>query len=192
MKGVVAMTVIETWFNQEIDEAVKVRTLCGDVFNQDSGGNLIGVRMYRNGFPVNLSGNCAGYCILANGATVPVVGAVSGNTAYIILPAAAYTVPGPINILIKLTDGTTVTTIAAVTSTVFSMGDPTVADPSQATIDAWSAQISATLAAIQNSSVLYSQSQSLSTAQKSQARSNIGANASVRLISGDDYKITIP
>jgi hypothetical protein len=120
-----------------------------------------------------------------------VIGTVSGNAAYIVIPAAAYTVPGPINIILKIVDNTNVTTIAAVVSYVYGAGG-TVTDPGQSTIDAWSAQITATLSALEASAVLYSQTQSLTTAQKQQARENIGAAASAVLISGDEYRIYIP
>jgi hypothetical protein len=45
---------------------------------------------------------------------------------------------------------------------------------------------------LEASAVLYSQTQSLTTAQKQQARENIGAAASAVLISGDEYRIYIP
>lgn len=185
------MAVIESWFDQDLKEAVKVRYLDGVVFDSDNKGNLVGVKVFSNGLPVNLSGGCTGYCILASGISVPVAGTVSENTAYIVLPDTAYSVPGPINIILKLVSGTTVTTLAAVVSTVYGTGS-VVADPSQSTIDAWTAQINATLAALEAGAVLYSESQSLTTAQKQQARSNIGADASAVLISGSDYKIIVP
>ena len=185
------MAVIESWFEQDLNEAVKVRYLDGVVFDADNKGNLVGVRIYRNGSPVNLSGSCNGYCITASGNSIPVIGTISGNTAYIVLPDTAYAVPGPINIILKVVDGTTVTTLAAIVSTVYGTGGVAV-DPSQATIDAWSAQISATLTALESGAVLYSESQSLTTGQKTQARNNIGANVSAVLISGDDYKLIVP
>ena len=182
---------VESWFNQDFKEAVKVRYLDGVVFSMDNRGNLIGVNMFNNGSPATLSGSCTGYCVLATGLTIPVAGTVTGNKAYIILPDSAYEVPGPINIILKLINGSDVTTIAAIVSTVFGIGD-TVADPSAETIAAWSAQISATLAALESGAVLYSESQSLTASQKTQARNNIGANTSAVQISDDDYRIVIP
>lgn len=182
---------VESWFEQDFKEAVKVRHLDGVVFSDDNKGNLIGVHMYRDGAPAALSGSCTGYVILATGQSIPVIGTVSGSNAYIVLPDSAYAVPGPVNIILKLVQGTDVTTILAVVSTVYGIGS-TAVDPSAGTIAAWSAQITATLTALQNGAVLYSQTQSLSAAQKAQARVNIGANASAVLISGDDYKIVYP
>lgn len=185
------MARIETWFNQDLKEAVKVRYLDGVVFSEDNKGNLVGVNVFSDGAAVNLSGSCTGYCVLASGSSIPVAGTVSSNKAYIVLPDTAYDVPGPINIILKLVSGTTITTLAAIVSTVFGVGSVTT-DPSQETIDAWSAQITATLTALENGAVLYSQSQSLTTSQKEQARTNIGADASAVNISGDDYKIIVP
>lgn len=185
------MARIETWFDQDLKEAVKVRYLDGVVFSEDNKGNVVGVNVFSDGQPVMLSGSVSGYCVLATGISIPVAGTISGNHAYIVLPATAYSVPGPINIIIKLVSGTDVTTIAAIVSTVFGVGSVTV-DPSADTIAAWSAQISATLAALEAGAVLYSESQSLTTAQKEQARSNIGANTTAVQVSGDDYRIVVP
>jgi hypothetical protein len=185
------MAVVESWFNQDLNEAVKVQHLNGVVFTDDNNGNLIGVKVFKDKVPVNLSGSCTGYCILADGLSIPVAGTVSNNTAYILLPDSAYIVPGPINIILKLTSGTTVTTLAAIVSTVIGVGS-SIGDPTQETIDAWTAQISATLAALEAGAVLYSETQSLSDTEKTRARNNIGANCSATLISGENYKITIP
>lgn len=182
---------VESWYNQDFREAVKVRHLDGIVFSDDNRGNLIGVHMYMDGAPAALSGSCTGYVILATGLSIPVAGTISGSDAYIVLPDSAYAVPGPINIILKLVQGTNITTILAVVSTVYGIGSTTV-DPSAETIAAWSAQITATLTALENGAVLYSQTQSLSAAQKAQARVNIGANATAVNISGDDYKIVFP
>lgn len=182
---------VESWFNQDFHEAVKVRHLDGVVFSDDNKGNLIGVHMFRDGESATLTGSCTGYAILAAGQSIPVAGTISGSDAYIVLPDAAYEVPGPINIILKLVQGTNITTILAVVSTVYGIGSSTV-DPSAETIAAWSAQITATLTALENGAVLYGESQSLTSSQKAQARSNIGADASAVLISGNDYRIIIP
>lgn len=185
------MAIIETWFDQDIKQPVCVRHLGGNVFNADNMGNRIGVRMFNNKTPVNLTGNVTAYCVLASGISVPVAGTVSGNSAYIDLPNAAYAVPGTINIIIKNVNGSTVTTIAAITSSVIGIGG-VVADPSAETIAAWTAQINATITALQNGAVRYDTTQSLSAAQKTQARGNIGANTSAVNIVNSDYKIVVP
>lgn len=185
------MARIETWFNQEIMEPVKVQYIDGNVFCDDNNGNLIGVKMFKNGSPLNLTGSIIAYCVLATGVSIPVAGTISANTAFVILPSSVYSVPGPINIIIKNINSSDITTIAAVVSSVIGVGD-IVGDPSQQTIDAWTAQINATITALQNGAVRYDTSQSLTTDQKLQARENIGANTSVVQISGEDYRIVIP
>lgn len=187
------MAVIETWFNQDLKRPVKVQYLNGCVFGSDNDANLIGVNVFSDGSPVVLSGSVTGYCILPTGQSVPVAGTIpeGTNKAYIILPDTAYSIPGIINIIIKIVDDTTVTTVAAVVVPVFGIGNAVV-DPSTATIEAWTAQITATLEALEAGAVMYSESQSLTTSQKSQARNNIGANTSATQISGNDYMIVIP
>jgi hypothetical protein len=185
------MARIETWFDQDLKKPVAVHNLCGNFFNADNKGNLIGVRVYDDGEPVTLTGNAIGYCILANGVSVPVTGSISGNKLWIEMPDTAYAVPGAINIILKNANGTDVATLAAVVSSVIGFGG-IIADPSQQTIDSWTAQINETISALQNGAVRYDTAQSLTAAQKTQARNNMGANTSAVLISGEDYKLVIP
>lgn len=185
------MARIETWFDQDLKKPVAVHNLCGNFFNADNKGNLVGVRVFDDGTPVNLTGNAVGYCILANGASVPVTGSISGNRLWIIMPDTAYAVPGTINIILKNTNITEATTLAAVVSSVVGIGG-VVADPTQQTIDAWTAQINATITALRNGVVRYDTEQSLTAAQKTQARNNMGANTLAVLVSGEDYRIVVP
>lgn len=185
------MARIETWFDQDLKKPVTVHNLCGNFFNADNKGNLIGVRVFDDGTPVNLTGNAVGYCILANGASVPVTGSISENRLWIIMPDTAYAVPGAINIILKNVNGTDIATLAAVVSSVIGIGG-VITDPSQQTIDAWTDQINSTISALQNGAVRYDTTQSLTAAQKTQARNNMGANTSAVLVSGDDYRIVVP
>lgn len=118
------MAVIETWLRQDLKGLVTVRPLQGQVFSLDNGGNLIGVKVTKDGKPVTLTGTVTGYCILSDGQTVNVSGSgksgiQNGNEAYIVLPQLVYSVPGQISIVIKLTKGTTTTTLAACTGYVY-------------------------------------------------------------------------
>lgn len=187
------MAQIEAWFNQDLKQPVKVNYLDGVLFNADNDGNLIGVNVFSDGEEVTLSGSVTGYCVLPSGVSVPVAGTIptGSNKAYIILPDTVYTVPGVVNIIIKIIDGTTITTVCAVIANMIGTGD-VITNPSTATVEAWSAQITATLEALEAGAVLYSESQSLTTSQKEQARNNIGASTSSVLISGDDYRIVVP
>ena len=185
------MAMIESWFDCDLEKAVNVKSLNGLVFSEDNKGNLIGVNVLRNGQPQSISGSVTGICILADGASVSVAGTISGNKAYIVLPETAYTVPGRIIIIIKLLDGGSTTTLAAINSTVFGTGG-TAPDPSSQTIASWTAMIQATLTAIQGNSVRYDTTQSLTTEQKNRAKTNIGAHVTATQISGDNYKIVFP
>ena len=185
------MATIEIWTKQEVKEPVKMTYPKGNLFEQDNLGNLVGVKVYDNGSPVSLSGSCIGYCIVSTGASIPVNGTVSGNTAYIMIPSSVYEVPGPVIIVIKNVNGSVVTTLAAICTTIVGTGG-TVTDPSASVIAEWTATINAAIATVQSNSVRFDTSQSLTTAQKTQARNNIGATYSAVLISGNDYKIICP
>lgn len=185
------MARIETWLDCDLLKPAPVLYPEGRLFSQDNKGNLIGVRVTSGGEPVSLTGNgVTAYCILADGSTVPVAGSISTNKASVVLPEAAYAVPGLVNIIVKLTNGTDVTTIGAIVSTVFGMGN--VINPTQSTIDAWKTQINTAINIVENNSVRYDTTQSLTDAQKARAKANIDAVPSAVHISGEDYKIVIP
>ena len=185
------MAIIESWVAQDLKKPVEVRYIKGNIFQDDNNGNLFGVIVTDNGSSASLTGTVIGYCIRANGTTVPVSGTLSSNKASIILPDSAYIIPGQLNIVIKLTGSTVATTLAFIVVTVIGIGSIT-ATPSDQTIEEWTRQINATIALLENGAVRYDESQSLSASQKLQARANIGANTSVVLVSGNDYKIVIP
>lgn len=175
------MAVVETWVRCELTESVKVHYLKGNVFSQDSQGNQIVVEVFKNDQPVTLSGSVNGYCVLADGSTVPVSGARNGNMATVTLLQACYAIPGPISIVVKLTDGNEITTLACVVGTVYQSKTDNMVTPSETVITDWSQQISETLQQCLDATagtVKYSESQSLTDAQKTQARANIGAAGS--------------
>ena len=127
------MARIETWFDQDLKQPVKVRFVDGNVFSADSYGNLVGVNVFDNGEPATLSGTVSANVIRPDGSTVGCSGAMSSNRAYTVLPPSAYAVPGLISIIIKLTtdvSGTTViTTLCAVTAVCYRSTTDTVVDP---------------------------------------------------------------
>ena len=124
------MARIECWFEQDLKKPVRVQTISGNVFSLDHNGTLVGVKVFDNGSPATLAGTVTAYCILNDGTTVPVAGTRDGNQAYILMPQSALAVPGPIKILIKLTDGTVITTLAALVSMVYQTETDTVITPS--------------------------------------------------------------
>lgn len=185
------MAVIESWFSQDLKEPVQVRYIKGVLCEDDNNGNLFGVVVTDNGSAATLTGSVVGYCVRANGTTIPVSGTLTNNKASIVLPSSAYEVPGTLNIIIKLTGSSVATTLAFIAVIVAGIGSVT-ATPSDQTIAEWTAQINSTISALENGAVRFDAVQSLTTAQKARARNNIGANISATLISGSDYRIVIP
>lgn len=123
------MAQIESWFDQDLKKPVKVHHIPGNVFTQDNDGNLIGVRVYDHGEAVTLSGSVSANVIRPDGGTVAVAGTLTGNQASVALPQAAYAYPGMIALVIKLTSGSTVTTLCAVTAIVYRSSTDTIIDP---------------------------------------------------------------
>jgi len=123
------MARIETWFEQDLQKPVSVRVLTGNLFSMDNQGNLIGVKVLDGGEAATLSGTVSGNVIRQDGGTVAVSGTLSGNQASIVLPQAAYAVPGLITITIKLTSSSVVTTLAALTAVVYRTSTDVAVDP---------------------------------------------------------------
>lgn len=119
----------ETWLNHDMLEAVRVQYLDGNLFSMDNAGNLIGVNLTRGGVDYSGGGSVSSNVIRADGSTVSVVGALSGNVATVVLPQAAYAVPGVASIVVKLTVSGEVTTIAAVVANVYLSSTDSVVDP---------------------------------------------------------------
>lgn len=129
------MAVIETWLHQDLQEPVKVNYLDGNLFSNNGNGNRIGVVLTNNGEALaSISGTVSGYAVTADGSTVPCTGSKSGNRASILIPAAAYQ-PGTIFITVFVTDGTTVTTIGAVSTVVMRSRTNAQVDPGSVVTD---------------------------------------------------------
>lgn len=144
------MAVIETWYNQDLKNPVKVHYLDGNVFSQDNKGNLIGVRVFDDGEPSTLSGSVSASVVRADGATVAVAGVLSGNAAWVTLPESCYYIPGVLSIVIKVTDGSTVTTVCAVVANVYQSSTDSIVDPGTIipSVSALIAEIDAAIAQI--------------------------------------------
>lgn len=123
------MAQIETWYNQDLKQPVKVHYLHGNVFSQDNQGNILGVNVFDDGSPASLSGTVSAYIVRSDGATVPATGTLSGNKASVALPEAAYAIPGIISIVMKLTAGAVVVTLLAVVATVYASSTDAAVDP---------------------------------------------------------------
>ncbi len=144
------MARIETWFNQDLQNAVKVNYLDGNVFSADNQGNVVGVNVYDNGEPATLGGSVSANIIRADGVTVAATGTLSGNKCSVVLPQSAYSVPGIISIIIKLTSGSDITTVCAVVSNVYTSSTDSVVDPGTIipSIETLIAEIEAAVASI--------------------------------------------
>lgn len=123
------MATITTDLICNLNQPVAVTFLHGNLFSQDNAGNTINVHVMDNGEPATIGGTVSANVIRADGATVAVSGAIEGNKAYVILSQACYAVPGRIEIIIKLTQSTTITTIAAIVANVYRSTTDTVVDP---------------------------------------------------------------
>ena len=96
----------------------------------DEAGNRYGVRITKNGSPVSLSGaSCIGYFIRSDGGTLVINGSVSGNEAYVNLPAAAYAKEGQFSLAIKVSGTGFADTMRIVDGTVVRTSTNTMLDP---------------------------------------------------------------
>ena len=95
----------------------------------DIAANRVGVRVTNNGEAVTLSGTCSGTAMLYNGGTVALTGVVDGNVAYVDLPAAVYSVEGPLKVFVTLTHGGSTTTLLEMRSNVTRTDSGVVIDP---------------------------------------------------------------
>lgn len=119
----------ETWLQSDLTKPLKVQALHGVFFSADNAANLIGVEVFDGGTAAALSGTCIGYAIRADGGTLPITGAVSGNKASIILPTSAYVIEGPLDIVIKVVSGSVKTTVGACRGYVQRATTDTIIDP---------------------------------------------------------------
>lgn len=185
------MAKIETWFTQDLNTAVKPRSFPGEVFNNDSLGNLIGVEVTKDGEPFELTGSVNGYCVLSNGETIPVAGTRSGNKASIVLPQTAYSVRGVIKITLKLTNGNETTTLLQVVGAVDQSVTGNMVNPGSVVQD-WSQQIAAALQELQDAEDNFvrvdTDSQGLTDTKKRNGRTNIDA---VSVADVDDFKSAV-
>ena len=96
------MAAFEAWMSCNIGQLVNPAFLPGPLFQDDAGGNLLGVRVYRDGKPEALSGNVTARISKADGTAVSATGSIDGNEVKVILPANSCNVPGMIRIVIRV------------------------------------------------------------------------------------------
>lgn len=146
------MAVMELWRRRDLEGTVKTEYIDGNFFTQDSVGNLVGVKCYKDGAGVALAGSVTGYCVLPSGETVSVAGTCSGNRASILVPQSALAYTGPLGITLKLIDGNTITTLMSIIVVVYRSKTDTVITPSSQIITDWANQISAALQEVEDAS----------------------------------------
>lgn len=102
----------EYWMDVDLERLPAVKTVNGRGFSADSGANLIGVRVTDDGEPVALDGSVKANIIRGDGVTVEADGSIQNtNEAYIVLPEAAYAVPGKIGVYLRIEDDGQVITL---------------------------------------------------------------------------------
>lgn len=122
----------------------------------DAAANRFGIRVFRNGSEVDLSGvSCQAYFQNAEGTNIALTsyGTVSGNVAYVTLPQACYNVEGQFCLAIKLIGGGVTGTMRIIDGMVCNTGTtgavaPTSSVPTyQEILSTYAAMVSATSAA---------------------------------------------
>lgn len=101
----------ERWFEQDIAQPIVVQHCEGVVFTADNNGNIIGVKLYKDGTVFNPSGTATCNVIRPDGVTVSFDGTVSGNAISATLPVTALAVPGVIGVVLQSISGSVVTTV---------------------------------------------------------------------------------
>ena len=130
------MAQFQRHFVQELTEPIRIRQ-CGDLgFTGDNDSDVISVDLYTNGEEYAGGGECAGACIRPDGTTLALTGSVSGKTASVILKEHCFDIPGQIGIGIRVTTGTTKTTVLKAIYNVELFATDTPVDPgSQTALD---------------------------------------------------------
>lgn len=106
--------------------------LCHSIGEGDNAANRYGIRAFRNGSPVPLTGiSCQGYFIRHKTAETVVIadGAIDGNVAYVTLPQACYAVEGDFSLAIKLVGGGVTGTMRIIDGVVSNTTTETLIDP---------------------------------------------------------------
>lgn len=104
----------------------------------DIAANRYGVRLFRNGEPVNAGTSaCVGYFIRHNRGDTVIIngGVVGGNIAYVTLPESCYVYDGPFSLVIKLVGTDISGTMRIVDGTIVDSMIGTAVDPGSAVPD---------------------------------------------------------
>ncbi|MBR6982141.1 MAG: hypothetical protein IKH75_01185 [Ruminococcus sp.] len=125
------MAVNELWYDHDLNENMKVRTIPSSIFMDDDKANLVGVRVFNNGQPYQLDGFCTFNVLRADGSTVYGSGVIEDNKAYATLPAAAYRVPGRTVIFIRVRENDHTSVMLAISVITIRSRTDTIIDPEE-------------------------------------------------------------
>ena len=145
----------------------------------DAAANRFGVRVFRNGEPVNLTGaTCEGFFRQGNNAPIALTdyGTVSGNVAYVTLPQACYNTEGQFVLAIKLVNSSVTGTMRIVDGMVDNTGSDAAVAPTES-IPTYQEILAVyeDMIEVKEGSVLFNAEQELTNAQQETARENIGS-----------------
>lgn len=176
---------------------VEVENLRGTAFTEEALAHTFRIAgRDGSGADLALAGTVLAKFLRADNMTIDISGSVSEGVASLTLVGDCYNVPGRFSLVIYLSDGTATVAIYAAVGNVYrgTSGEeldsgttvPSLAQLEAAYNNALAAAASATEAAAAanqaaNKAVRYDTSQSLTDAQKTQARENIDSNSEVGL-----------
>ncbi|MEG2950842.1 MAG: hypothetical protein RR946_09125 [Clostridia bacterium] len=90
-------------YTVDLDKPTRELRLDAPLVKGDKAAHVLIVTVERGGAAFMLAGvSCIGYAVLANRQTVVIQGTAAGNEARVLLPAACYSVPGRISLLVQL------------------------------------------------------------------------------------------
>lgn len=160
----------------------------------DNIANRIGVELWRGDEPVNLNeATCEGFFLSPAGEHIVIMGEAYGNIAFVDLPQACYNYEGQFTLAIKVIgDGVTGTVRMVDGQIANTFTDDAVAPVAsvptyQEVLAVYDQMLEAKAGAVR-----YDIPQTLTTAQKTQARDNIGmVLIEFVLIDGDEYTMDV-
>ena len=128
------MAQFERWFTQDLAQKIETRHCETVVFSADNLSVVVGVSMYDGGEAADQTGASAVcYAIRADGNTVEFAGEIDGNKVFAPLPQSCFVAPGPLAIMLQVTEGTgdtaVKTTVLKVIFTVEASQTGEIVDP---------------------------------------------------------------
>lgn len=161
----------------------------------DAAANRFGVRVFRDGEPVILTGaTCEGFFRQGNHAPIALTdyGTVSGNVAYVTLPQACYNYEGQYVLAIKLVSSSVTGTMRIVDGMVDNTGSDAAVAPTES-IPTYQEILAVyeDMIEVKEGSVLFNAEQELTSAQKETARGNIDVTSTIQSMTFNDRDTNI-